>query len=73
MLFPPSPRSHTHSVISPADSSVKLTVSGAWPDVGDALKLAMGPGDAKLIATQELTLPLGSVCPIIAQVKSRYP
>ncbi len=40
----PSPKSHDHDVGLPVDVSVKVTASGATPDVGDAVKLATGAG-----------------------------
>ena len=38
----PSPKLHDQAVGLPDDKSVKLTVSGAAPVVGDAVKLATG-------------------------------
>jgi hypothetical protein len=39
---PPSPKLHDQLVGLPEDVSVKATVSGAGPLVGEALKLAAG-------------------------------
>jgi hypothetical protein len=39
---PPSPKSHDQAVAPPVDVSVKLTGNGAVPDVGLAVKEAVG-------------------------------
>ena len=38
----PSPKSHDHDVGPLVDVSVNATANGAVPDVGDAVKLAVG-------------------------------
>ena len=42
VLVPPSPKFQDHAVGVPEDVSVKVTVSGAVPLVGFAVKLATG-------------------------------
>ena len=41
---PPSPKFHERAVIVPVEESVKLTLSGATPLVGVAVKFATGAG-----------------------------
>ena len=38
----PSPKSQDHAVISPEEVSVKVTVTGAFPSAGVAVKFATG-------------------------------
>ena len=44
--LPPSPKLQAYEVMEPSESdepeALKLTANGAWPDVGDAVKLATG-------------------------------
>ena len=42
MEVPPSPELHERELMVPVDASVKVTLSGAVPVVGDALKPATG-------------------------------
>ena len=44
MLRPPSPNVHDHAVTLPVVVLLKMTLSGAVPEEGDALKLATGAG-----------------------------
>jgi hypothetical protein len=44
--LPPSPKVQAYEVMKPSESeepeALKLTAKGAWPDVGEAVKLAVG-------------------------------
>jgi len=73
VLVPPSPKLHDHDVGLPLDRSVKFTVSGAVPDVGEPEKFATGaldvPGTVKF--TVLLSHPSGfctHIGPVVAPV-----
>ena len=46
----PSPKFHDHDVGPPVDVSEKAAVNGAVPDVGVAVKLAVGAGGGEVVA-----------------------
>ena len=50
-LVVPSPKVHAYPVMLPVEVLVKFTVSGAKPDVEDALNFATGALDATVRAT----------------------
>jgi hypothetical protein len=66
VLVVPSPKFHDRLVILPVEVSVKLTDTGAIPDVGVAEKLATGGAVVTLVTVMNFnlvffTLPLGPV------------
>ncbi len=44
VAVPPSPNVQAHDVGESVEVSVNVTVSGLVPEVGDAVKLGIGPG-----------------------------
>jgi hypothetical protein len=58
---PPSPKVQAQLVGEPLLVSVKFTVSGAVPEVGDAVKLAVGPDGWLTVIVREAEL---DPCPL---------
>ena len=62
----PSPKFHDHVVMLPVEVSVKVTVSGAVPEVGLALKPAVGTvGGEGIVALTWFENPLQVVFPLL--------
>ncbi len=61
VLVPPSPNVQSQLVGLPVDWSVKLTVRGAQPELGVALKAATGLGLTTTAVLLELLQPLAAV------------
>ncbi len=60
VLVLPSPKSQAQEAMVPVEASVKATVRGAGPDVGVALKAALG-GGVTVTVTGAVTVPPGPI------------
>ena len=72
MEVPVSPKSQLWAVTTPVDRSVKLTVSGAVPEVGLAEKTATGAvwGSVTPMACEAESVPPG---PVTVSVAVKFP
>src|SRR5260221_12244978 len=68
----PSPKFQSQAVIVPLDSSVNCTNNGAWPEVGLAVKFAVGGGGGAVAVTAALLLVLPPP-PVIVSVTVKVP
>src|SRR5436309_1313101 len=65
----PSPKFQSHVVMLPVDWSVNCTVNGTWPEVGFAVKFAVGGGGGGAVTVMVallLSLPPGPVTVSVA-------
>jgi len=63
----PSPKSQVHEVTAPVDWSVKAIVAGARPDVGVAVKSAVGLPSAYATELVKIIRPMALVfCQVVS-------
>ena len=67
-----APKSHDHEVTEPAEASLKVTVRGAVPDVGVALKSAIMRATVMKSDCTLLFEPAGPVTALLPSVKTVF-